>query len=132
MFDKMLVIQAIMRSEMLDDKTCDLCMLLDGIMLRADDPLWDGELGQYAHPYCRAIWVPILDTGVLEPTPAVDIPDVFKSGVAMHLIDDWEDMPMPTKGVDKLKVGEMTADDLMPLLEPYEVYAGLLIGAGEE
>lgn len=129
-FDQSMTVQAILRNELLDELTCDLCMMLDGIMLPANDPRWGTELGQYAHPNCRAIWVPILDTGTLDPTPSIDIPDIFRHGVAVSLIDSWDDMPIPLKGVDRLGTQEIVVDDIMNMLEPYEVMAGILLGEG--
>lgn len=129
-FDQTMTVQAILRNELLDEKTCEICMMLDGIMLPADDPRWNTELGQYAHPGCRAMWVPILDTGTLAQTLDSMIPDIFKQGIVTKLIDDWDDMPMPLKGADRLRAHELVVDEVMEMLEPYEVMANILLGEG--
>lgn len=49
-------IQGYERSEILDDRTCQICADLDGQTITADDPM--GQLDQ-VHDFCRGIWVPI-------------------------------------------------------------------------
>jgi hypothetical protein len=50
-------IKAYQRSEILDNKTCAMCMSLDQRVVRADDPMAKMDL---VHTNCRGIWVPIM------------------------------------------------------------------------
>ena len=52
-------VHGLQRSELLDIKTCPMCMSLDGRVLPKDDPFT--KVGQ-VHTSCRGIWVPILLT----------------------------------------------------------------------
>ena len=52
-------IHALQRSEILDDKTCTMCMSLDGRVLGANDPFT--KVGQI-HTHCRGMWVSIMKT----------------------------------------------------------------------
>ena len=127
----MAIVEGILRSEMLDEKTCEVCMLLDGILLPADAPEWNGELGQYAHPNCRAVWIPVYDMGVLDFTKDINIPDVFMKANAIKLIDSWEDLPMPTQGAERLAEKLITIEEEMDLLVPAELI-GAYLGIKEE
>ena len=50
---------ALQRSEVLDSKTCPICMAMDGRIVKPSDPF--AKLGQ-VHTYCRGIWVAIVKT----------------------------------------------------------------------
>lgn len=50
------LIQAYIRSEVLDSRTCNICMSLDGRVVKADDPF--AKLDQ-VHNFCRGVWVAI-------------------------------------------------------------------------
>lgn len=50
-------IYALQRSEILDSKTCNFCLSIDGRIIEKDDPL--GDIGTF-HSNCRGIWVEIL------------------------------------------------------------------------
>ncbi|HEB41830.1 MAG TPA: hypothetical protein ENI08_02300 [Candidatus Dependentiae bacterium] len=47
------------RSEILDNRTCFMCLTLDERIVKADDPLSQMDL---VHTNCRGIWVPIFVT----------------------------------------------------------------------
>jgi len=47
------------RSEVLDDRTCEMCMTLDGRVLPADDPMVEMDI---VHTNCRGVWIPIFTT----------------------------------------------------------------------
>ena len=124
-----LEVKAWIRSEMLDEKTCEICQQLDGIMLPADDPRWSGELGQLAHPNCRVCFVPIYDIGSLDYT--TDIPDVINRSGFLQLPEVWDEYPSPTEGLKKLReTGKITIEEEMEIFEPYELMGMLLTGGG--
>lgn len=50
-------LHGLQRSEVLDDKTCPMCMTVDGQVLGVDDPFT--KIGE-VHDHCRGIWVGIL------------------------------------------------------------------------
>lgn len=52
-------IHGLQRSEILDDKTCEMCMSVDGRTLSPSDPFT--QVGQL-HDNCRGMWVAILKT----------------------------------------------------------------------
>ena len=56
-------IKAYQRSEILDDRTCAMCMSLDRRIVRADDPMSKMDL---VHSHCRGIWVPITQDETVE------------------------------------------------------------------
>lgn len=66
---------ALQRSEILDDRTCPICISIDSRIIDNDDPF--GNLGQ-VHDNCRGLWVPILVTDDDLPTIG-DIPKSIKS-----------------------------------------------------
>lgn len=49
-------LQGYERSEILDDRTCNICYSLDGRQIKADDPM--AKLDQ-VHNNCRGLWIPI-------------------------------------------------------------------------
>ena len=51
------LIEALQRSEVLDDVTCDTCMDLDGRIVTPDDPFASMDL---VHNNCRGLWIPIM------------------------------------------------------------------------
>jgi hypothetical protein len=57
---------ALQRSEILDEKTCSMCLSLDGRVINKNDPF--GKIDQ-VHSNCRGIWVVILPTDADLPTP---------------------------------------------------------------
>jgi hypothetical protein len=59
-------IHALQRSEILDEKTCPMCLSVDGKVVEKDDPF--SKIDQ-VHTNCRGIWVAILKTDAELPTP---------------------------------------------------------------
>lgn len=55
---------AFQRSEILDGRTCPLCIALDGKVIAPDDPMRETE--QF-HTYCRGIWVSIFTDEPVQP-----------------------------------------------------------------
>lgn len=125
-------IKAWIRSEILDSVTCPVCVDLDGIIMDGPDLESHGELAELAHLNCRAIFVPIYEMGDLEPTPPSGIPDVFIKNGEIQLIDSWEDLPMPSRGLNKIAGRGLAVEEEMALLEPYGLMAGLILGMEEE
>lgn len=80
-------IHALVRSELLDNKTCNFCLSMDGRIIDKKDPLADS--GNF-HSNCRGIWVEILND-------EVDLPEI--TGVPQSLRD---------------RVGEMTNELVQP------------------
>lgn len=54
--DNLTEIQSLQRSEVLDDATCNICMSLDGRVIKADDPM---SFMDIVHTHCRGLWVPV-------------------------------------------------------------------------
>jgi len=51
-------IYALQRSEVLDEKVCDFCMSMDGLIVAQDDP--EASEDEY-HSNCRGMWVEIMN-----------------------------------------------------------------------
>lgn len=49
-------IQGYLRSEILDDRTCPICLSMDGTQVKPNDPM--AQLDQ-VHDNCRGVWIPI-------------------------------------------------------------------------
>ena len=125
-----MTIQAWLRSEMLDAQTCAICHGLDGIMLPADDPQWNGELGQLAHIGCRAFWVPIYDIGTMDYTDATAIPKLITRGASLQVPETWDEYPSPATGLENMTATGIAIEEEMALLEPYELM-GIYLNLGE-
>jgi hypothetical protein len=64
-------IHGLQRSEILDDKTCNFCISMDGRVVDADDEWGSTDI---FHSNCRGIWVAILKDEV-NPPPVDGVPD---------------------------------------------------------
>lgn len=62
--DNLPKIKAFERSEVLDAKTCNMCLTLDGRVVKADDPIAQMDI---VHSSCRGVWVPIFEDDVEQP-----------------------------------------------------------------
>jgi len=62
------------RSEILDDATCDACLSLDGRVVAPDDPFVNMDI---VHSGCRGLWTPTYATDPVEDQP--DIGGIPKS-----------------------------------------------------
>lgn len=85
------LVQAYMRSEILDSRTCNICMSLDKRVVKADDPFAQMNL---VHNNCRGVWVPIKEGARssvgTEGVPTVDdIPGV-KLGIPKTIKQRFE------------------------------------------
>jgi transcriptional regulator NrdR family protein len=68
-------IYALQRSELLDNKTCDYCLSMDGRVIPIDDPM--AREGSF-HSSCRGIWVEIMKDE--QEKPEIDgIPDSLRN-----------------------------------------------------
>lgn len=65
------LIQSLQRSEILDEKTCDFCLSMDGLVVTVDD-----QWAQYDtfHDNCRGIWVATLNDEI-NPPEITGVPD---------------------------------------------------------
>lgn len=64
-------IYALQRSEVLDERTCDFCLSMDGLVVSPDD---DWAQSDTFHSNCRGIWVEILSDEV-DPPEITGVPD---------------------------------------------------------
>ena len=117
-----MIVQYLMRSEILDAKTCAVCAQLDGIILRADDPAWTSELGVEAHCNCRFILVPLyteLPTG-LEMTPFEDVIKLKQYMGRIMTQELLKEILVSKLGLDRLLAKELTLEQLMIELQPHD------------
>ena len=115
----MAYVQAIMRSEILDDRTCDVCEELDGVVLPADHPLWAREMGLPAHPNCRYMLVPIIEgiDPVLKPT---DPDEVIRLTDLFPFREDWyTTMYIPL--TPRTTILPLRVEDLREAISPFDV-----------
>jgi len=86
-------VYAIQRSEVLDTRTCNFCMSMDGRIIRKNDSMSKMDA---VHSGCRGIWVEILMTETVKPSI---------TGVPKSLREDWGGMvnlvKQPTKPIVK-------------------------------
>lgn len=118
-------INAVMRSEILDEDTCDVCYNeLDGIIMRPDDPRWP-ELSALAHANCRMVLVPIASDleHLVEPTP-----DEIIEGIRSHF-----GRLIPFSEVERLRsvraaapLPEITVEEVLELVD-WEDFRWLLL-----
>lgn len=64
-------IHGLQRSEILDDRTCNFCLSMDGLVVAADDPEWKDQT--IFHGNCRGIWVEILKDEI-DPPEVTGVP----------------------------------------------------------
>lgn len=118
-----MIVQYLMRSEILDEATCEVCEALNGITLPADDPAWAGELGQEAHCNCRYMLVPLyteLPTG-LETTPLEEIENIKRIFGALTTTQILDRLRITARGTDRIRASEITFEDLADVLESPEL-----------
>lgn len=58
------LIKSFQRSEILDERTCYMCMALDGKVVEPDDPMARLDM---MHTNCRGIWIPIFGSDADQP-----------------------------------------------------------------
>lgn len=69
------------RSEVLDDRTCNICISIDQRVVKADDPLAQMDI---VHTHCRGVWIPIFVDDEEQP----DVTGIPKSVLnSFELID---------------------------------------------
>ena len=64
------MIYALQRSELLDQKTCNFCLSIDGLVIEPSDPWASTDV---FHSNCRGLWVEIMNDE-LNPPPVTGIP----------------------------------------------------------
>lgn len=62
--DNINLIKSFQRSEVLDERTCYMCMALDGKVVSPDDPMARLDM---MHTNCRGVWVPIFASDADSP-----------------------------------------------------------------
>lgn len=63
-FDNLDKIGSFERSEVLDKKTCNMCLSLDGRVVKASDPMAQMDI---VHSHCRGVWIPIFPLDKRQP-----------------------------------------------------------------
>lgn len=86
-------IYALQRSEILDAKTCNFCLSVDGRVVDATDPLAQSSI---FHSNCRGIWVQIMNDET-NPPPIDGIPD----NVAQYYGGDVNSLVQPPNAIVK-------------------------------
>lgn len=113
----------LMRSELLDRLTCNACPEFDGFIAPADDPVWTGEMGMPAHCFCRFKLIPIFN--VRDPenwvTPKEDVPDLVSMLGAILTKEMVDELRIPIKGSDRLKLRPIKLEDIADLLKPEDL-----------
>jgi len=89
-------IHALQRSELLDDRTCNFCMSLDGRTFSVDDP-FTGE--DQFHSNCRGIWVEIMKD-------ESELPEI--TGAPNSLLDRYDSI----NDFKQLKMPKLTKDSV--------------------
>lgn len=84
-------IYALQRSELLDSRTCNYCLSMDGRVVEVDDPI--AQQNQF-HPYCRGIWVSILEEEMEKPD-VTGVPDSLRKRVGNIMDMDQLERPEP-------------------------------------
>lgn len=83
------------RSEILDDRVCNMCLSLDGRIVKADDPMRKLDL---IHANCRGIWV-FLDNAddLINPGLPKSIMDNFETVGGVPIINNFTQLKKPIK-----------------------------------
>lgn len=62
--DNLTMVIAFQRSEVLDLRTCPMCLSIDGRVVKPDDPIASMDI---VHSHCRGLWTPIIAADVEQP-----------------------------------------------------------------
>lgn len=87
-------IQAFLRSEILDEKTCNMCMSLDGRFVMADDPMAKMDI---VHSGCRGIWIPIMVDEKIEGSIGIPktVSDSFDTVGGVPTVNNFKQLKKP-------------------------------------
>lgn len=95
-YDNITKITHFQRSEVLDVRTCNMCLSLDKRIVKADDPFAQLEI---VHSFCRGTWVPIFAEEVQPEQSTTGIPknirDSFNSVDGRPLANDFKQIKRP-------------------------------------
>ena len=120
---KSLAVPLILRSEILDARTCEVCPAFDGFIAPADDPVWAGEMGMPAHCNCRFKLVVLFN--VRDPenwiTPQEQVPDLVSLLGAVLTIEMVEQMKIPVHGDERLKIKPIRIEDIEKVMQPADL-----------
>lgn len=101
LYDNLPKITHFMRSEILDGRTCPVCISLDKRIVKADDPFARMDV---VHTWCRGMWVPIKTTDGQPPQSAVGLPksirESFNSIDGRPIANDFTQMKKATNTKD--------------------------------
>lgn len=94
-------IVAFQRSEVLDSRTCAMCLSLDKRVVKPDDPMAQLEL---VHTHCRGFWTPIFEKD--EEKPEItgipkNITSRFKTIEGVPIINSFKQVKKPINDVSK-------------------------------
>jgi hypothetical protein len=106
-FEKFLTqIKAFQRSEIMDDKTCEICLSLDERIVKASDPMASMDL---VHTNCRGIWVPIFQDE--ETTGSFGIPKTIENSFekvgGVPVVNSFKQMKRPINKVSSGAIEEI-------------------------
>lgn len=97
----LVVIVAFQRSEVLDGRTCPMCLSLDKRVVKPDDPMASLQI---VHTHCRGVWVPIfaVDKKIPEVTGIPKaIVDRFDTIDGRPVVNSFKNMKKPINDVSK-------------------------------
>lgn len=116
-------LQGYQRSEVLDDRTCNVCISLDGRIVPTDDPM--ANLTE-VHSNCRGIWIPVLNGEEVDGTWGIPktVRDNFDTVGGTPMTNSFKAMKNPERGQPFQGPGAAarapkTADDLN-FVPPYD------------
>lgn len=102
MFDSISAnLQAFQRSEILDGRTCEICLSLDERIVAADDPM--SKLDE-VHDNCRGIWIPILQSEEIDQSEVglpASIEDAFDTIGGAPTVNAFTQLKKPMNDENK-------------------------------
>lgn len=94
-------IVAYQRSEVLDGRTCGMCLSLDELVVTPDDPMAHLEI---VHTHCRGLWVPIFGADTTQPDVTgvpKSVADKFDTIDGRPVVNAFKNMKKPINDVSK-------------------------------
>lgn len=94
-------IVAFQRSEVLDARTCAICLSMDKRVVKADDPMAQMEI---VHTSCRGLWNPIFERDEEKPDITgipTSITSRFKTIEGVPIINSYKQIKKPVNEVSK-------------------------------
>jgi len=100
-------IVAFQRSEVLDSRTCSMCLALDERVVAPDDPAAHMEV---VHTHCRGLWVPVFASDEKKPTVEgipKSIMDNFETVDGRPVVNAFRQLKKPVAGNSKAAQDEV-------------------------